>query len=184
MYRIWSGAPIHQSSYDYDTKMIGPFKCPLPIGSIPTAYGKSGVSEYSFYKIFNQYPDILAVFRVNNALMCCIHKDGKASYLPLLIDDERAYRQLPDVPECVDILVPDAYEHIGYLRTYKHTMNEKQFPDHLVRNMRTKRVPYIDGRITGEPLLNPSVSLYKQLIDTDHKAVYFDLSQSKVVFVD
>lgn len=181
-YRIWFGAPIVSASYNYDTQEIGPFKCPFHIGCQRESYGQRGYSEYQFYELFRQYEDALAIFVVNNYFFCVIHKTY-VSYEPFVMYDDQAIRHLPNVPKYTVMAPIDAYEHIGYMKTYNQNKNVFAYPDYLVRNIATGEVPYVSTAVTGQPMVNPPVTLYKELLKTDAKAVYFDLQAGHPVFI-
>lgn len=182
-YRISFGAPIVDASYNYETHEIGPYKCPFHIGFHAESSGERGYSEYQFYEIFRLYEDALAVFVVNNYFFCVIHKN-RVTYQPFIIHDDRSRKRLPEVPKGYKMEPIPTYEHIGYIKTYGQNKNVFAYPDYLVRNVATGEVPYVKDQVSGKPLINPPVTLYKELLKTDAKAVYFDTASSKPIFIN
>lgn len=182
-YRVCYGARIIDASYDYDTHTIGPYVCPIDIGCYEENYGECGYSDYQFYELFREFTDLLAIFVVNNMFFCCIH-DGYIVYRPFISTDERSIRRLPSVPKNSTFPKAPSYEHIGYIKTYHQNKNVFAYPDYLVRRVDNGEVPYVSGEVTGVPLLNPPVSLYKELLKTNNLAVYFDTQTGKPVFLN
>lgn len=182
-YRISFGAPIVNASYNYETQEIGPYRCPFHIGYHKESSGERGYSEYQFYEIFRQYDDALAVFVVNNYFFCVLHKH-RVTYQPFIGHDDKSRRHLPEVPKNYKMDPIPTYEHIGYIKTYGQNKNVFAYPDYLVRNVATGEVPYVKDKVMGKPLINPPVTLYKELLKTNAKAVYFNTATCKPIFIN
>lgn len=181
-YRISFGAPIVSASYNYETQQIGPYTCPIRFQCDLETLGERGYSEYQFYEVFRQYESALAVFVVNNNFFCVLH-NGRITFEPFIHDDVHARKRLPEVPLGVTMQSAPRYEHIGYLKTYGQNKNVYAYPDYLVRRCDTGEVPYVSDKVLGKPMLNPPLTLYKELLKTDAKAVYYDMDSCKPIFI-
>lgn len=182
MYRLAFGSKIVQSSYDFDTHKIGPYTCPIDIKYNLENQQGNAVSPYQYYELFRACEDVLAIFNNGNYCFVAIHTDY-VSFEPFSASDFKLAEKLPVFPRGKKLSV-GTYKHIGYLRTYQDCKAVYQWPWYLIQNVDTGEVPDISDKITGIPMENPPLSLYKELLKTDFNAVYFDTVTNKPIFIN
>lgn len=182
MYRLTYGSKIVKSFYDFDTHKIGPYTCPININFNEEDQKNNSIPLRKFYQLFREQEDALAV--INNANYCfVVLHTNYVTFEPIDSYDIKTKEQLP-VYDYHKNLTVDTYKHVGFIKTYQECKAVYQWPWYLVQSVTTGEVPYIKDKILGEPLVNPPLSLYKELINTDYNAVYFDLAQNKPVFLN
>lgn len=77
------------------------------------------------------------------------------------------------------------YRHIGYIKTYPKCKAVYEYPWKLIQCISDGSiVDYQNNTLEGTPLENPPYSLYKELINTEHDAVYFDLDTAQIKYLD
>lgn len=177
------GSEIVESFYDYDTHVIGPYTVPIDIHySVESCQGNA-FSLYKFYEIMAKDEDVLAVFNVNNYCFCLLYKDA-VRMRPYANDDLRYNKQpLPNFSITPELSIP-TYRHVGWVKTYQSCKAIYTWPWKLIQDVNTGEVWSFKDKISGEPLVNPPLSLYKELINTDYRGVYFDTIQNKPVFIN
>ena len=177
------GGEIVQSSYDYDTQTIGPYHIPIEVHyDIDSAQGNA-FPLYRYYELLNIDEEALAVFNVNNYCFCLVRKDY-IYMVPFSANEAKHKRlQLPEFKLSKPLLVP-TYRHVGWVKTYQQCKAVYTWPWKLLEDVNTGEVWSFKEKIKGEPLINPPLALYKYLIETDHRGVYFDIAQNKPVFID
>lgn len=182
LYRKTFGARIVQSFYDYDTKMIGPYCIPIEIQYDSQACQGNSFSWYKYYELFNKYEDALAIFNNNNYCFVLLTKT-QVLFLPYSQSDIRYRKQKLPKFDLVTPLDMPRYNHVGWIKTYQDCKAVYTWPWKLIADADTWIIDEFNCKLEGEPLLNPPLSLYKSLIDTEYSAVYFDVSRNMPVFI-
>ena len=164
---MMSGAEIVQSSFDYDTSTIGPFKIPIKLTHVPSET-VNNFQISAFYNAMVCDERALAVFNVNNYCLCVVTRNGAyqvpATNTPKLELTQWTFDHPLDIP---------VYEHIGYVKTYHKCLSISQLPTFLVRELGSDKAIGFSTKLTGNIVTSPPLSLYKQeLIQTDADAVY------------
>ena len=103
--------------------------------------------------------------------------------VPYRPSDLKPGASLPIINFETNLNVP-TYKHVGWIKTYQDCKAVYSWPWMLIQDVATGDVWDFDGKIEGEPLENPPLSLYKELINTEHRGIYFDLKQNKPMFID
>ena len=173
------GSEIVESFYDYDTHMIGPYYLPVDIHYDTESCQGNAFSVYRLYEVLNDDEKALAVFNVNNYCFCVVRKDH-IRMIPYSYSD---HMNLP-AWDITPFIQKDTYKHVGWVKTYQKCKATYTWPWKLIQNVNTGEVWSCVEKIKGTPLENPPLSLYKSLIDTPYKGVYFDLEQNKPVFIN
>ena len=182
MYRLAPNSPIIETSFDYVNSTIGPYKVPIKVQPDIQLQQKGSVSPYQYYDMLYKNQDMLAIINVNNYCFLCLYADSIA-FTPLSINDIALQNKLPYYPDRYNIQT-ETYQHIGYIRTEQVCKAAHLLPYHLLRNERTGYVPYVTEQHINNPLINPPLNLYKELLKTEHKAVYYDMDSRCCVFID
>ena len=175
------GGKIVQSFYDYDTSTIGPYKLPIQL-HYSLEGSSNSFSTYKFYELLNKYEDALAVFNNNNYCFAVVYVD-KLVMLPMYQSDLKGKKELPILMFEKNLDVP-TYKHVGWVKTYQDCKAVYTWPWRLLQDTQTGDVWDFKDKLEGEPLENPPLSLYKCLLDTDHRGVYFDTKKGEPVFID
>lgn len=182
LYRRTFGSRIVESSYDYATSIIGPYKLPIVIHEPEIISQGVAVSVYNFYQLLNKYEDALAVFNNNNYCYCIVFKD-RLEMMPFSPNNVKRGDTFPTLHFENNLPVP-TYKHVGWVKTYQSCIATYTWPWKLILDEATGEVWDFSDKIEGAPLENPPLSLYKCLIDTNHRGVYFDTKLNKPVFID
>lgn len=176
------GSRIVQSFFDYDTSTIGPYTLPVKINYDTSSSQGNSFSVYRFYELLNKHEDALAVFNNNNYCFCLVFKDC-LQMVPYRPSDIKPGASLPVINFETNLPVP-TYKHVGWVKTYQDCKAVYSWPWKLIQDIDTGDIWDFENKIEGEPLENPPLSLYKQLIDTEHRGIYFDVKQNKPMFID
>lgn len=140
------------------------------------------MAKWRFYDMMNRYESLLAIFNNNNYCFVAITADC-VEFVPFFESDRKYGTQaLPMFPITPPMSLPK-YQHVGWVKTYQECKAIYTWPWKLLGDLDTMQVYDVEGKLDGMPLVNPPLSLYKYLIDTDYTAVYFDLRQNKPVFL-
>lgn len=178
LYRIHSGAKIVESSYDFDKQQIGPYKLPITLPYIPEECNGDVFYKYKYYTALLQDPNALAVFNLNNACLCVACNtylyETVLNVNTKLELQQWAFRQP---------IQPTVFEHIGYERTYQNCLAVSQYPAFLLRVANSLNAFGYEDAIVGDPLVNPPMSLYRELINSEAQAVYFDKKTQQPKFL-
>lgn len=174
------GSEIVEASYNYDSRTIGPYTLPVDIHYDLESCQGNAFSLYHYYDVLRKDEEALAVFNVNNYCFCVVHNE----YMRMIeVGNKYSERVLPswrfDRP-----LNPVPYKHIGWVKTYQNCKAVYTWPWKMIQNTETGDVWSFKDKIVGTPLENPPLSLYKKLIETEHKGVYFDTTSNMPVFID
>lgn len=120
----------------------------------------------------------IAVFNVNNYCLCVVTRNGAyeipATNTPKLELVQWAFREPLPMP---------IYEHVGYVKTYHDCLAVSQLPTYLLREVASNKALDFEEPIVGRPQLNPPLSLYRELLKSEAKAVYFDEVKQQPVFL-
>ncbi|MCM1218888.1 MAG: hypothetical protein NC548_30770 [Lachnospiraceae bacterium] len=169
---------IVPSSYDYDKQCIGPYTLPLDLPYISEYCNGDRFHRYQYYTALLQDEKALAVFNVNNYCLCVVRKDmayetdlGLNPKLELL---QWAFTNVLNVP---------LYEHVGFIKSYHNCLAVTQLPTYLIRVMGSKKACDFEDDFDGAPMVNPPLSLYRELVNSEAKAVYFDTTSNQVKFL-
>jgi hypothetical protein len=177
------GSEIVESFYDYETHTIGPYTVPLNISYNQGSCQGNAFSMYRYYDTMMKDEEALAVFNVNNYCLCVLHKDYIRMIHVQPAFSKSGQKPLPAFNITPPITVPE-YKHIGWVKTYQKCLAVYTWPWHLIQNKITGEVWNFKDKISGRPLENPPLGLYKELVETDHRGVYFDLDKNAPVFID
>lgn len=177
------GSEIVESFYDFETKKIGPYTIPIDIQYKEDKSAGNAFSIYRYYDLMQKRTDLLAIFNNNNYCFVALTQTS-VELLPYHNSDLYYKRNgLPFYPLDTPITLPK-YQHIGFVKTYQKCLAIYTWPWKLLGDIGSGVVYDSDCKLSGTPLENPPLSLYKYLIDTDFDAVYFDLEQNKPVFIN
>jgi len=177
------GSEIVESFYDYDSQMIGPYKVPIEIQYNADSCQGNAFSKYTFYELMNKEEGALAVFNVNNYCFCVLYKDAVRMKHYTVGDLSYNKKELPCFSIEPPLDVPE-YKHVGWVKTYQKCIAVYTWPWKMIEDTQTKTVWGFKDKLLGEPLENPPLSLYKELISTEHKGVYIDKNTNQVMFLD
>lgn len=177
------GAEIVQSTYDYDTRTIGPYTIPIDIQYNGALQEGNAFSMYKFYEVFNEDPEAIAVFNNNNYCFCVVHRD-KVIMRPYIYKDVLYRKNTYPIIEFKEPLQLPNYVHIGWVKTYQQCKAIYTWPWKLLMDVDTGCIADTDIKVIGTPALEPPLVLYKELINTDKTGIYYDTSQCKPVFID
>ena len=166
---------IVESSFDFDTSTIGPYKIPeqLPYSQ---EFAGNVLPHHSLYTEMLKSRDILAVVDVNGLLFGIIERDR--CYLIDTRDNMEYRHKVFKAP----LPIPE-YQHIGYRKTYPKTLSVYHYPWYLLQDVKTGEVLDFEGIKVSSPLVEPHVGLYKNLVDTSYEAIYFDTSNNCITYL-
>lgn len=128
-----------------------------------------------------QYDKVLAVF--NNGNYCfAVITEQTVELIPY--DKTEIYKKynLPIFQHKTPIQLPN-YSHIGFEKTYQECKAVYSWPWYLLGDLDTGQIFDYECKLSGTPLVDPPLSLYKYLLDTDYDAVYYDFDARKPVFI-
>ena len=183
LYRMRSGAEIVQSYYDFDKQQIGPIHVPIHLNYIPELSTHNSFAIYRFYEELVKNTEALAIFNINNYCFVIVerYRVYQAAYSKIA-DTTRHKLELLNwvLPTPIDVPV---YNHIGFVKTYPKCKAVSQYPTYLIADAVTQEIPGFNEPIDGIPLVDPPLALYKELINSDAKAVYFDTISNKPKFL-
>lgn len=169
---------IVPSSYDYDTQTIGPYTLPVHIDYAQEYCNGDRFYKYKYYQALLQDENALAVFNVNNYCLCVVCRDhayetdlNAASKLELL-----EWR----FPFPIEAAV---YQHVGFVKSYHDCLAVTQFPTYLIRALGSQKAYELEDEFEGVPLVDPPLSLYRELVNSEAKAVYFDTISKQPKFL-
>lgn len=170
LYRKRCGAKIVRSSYDFDTGMIGPYKVPISLPYVHENAGHSMFHEYNYYQALLQDEAAIAVFNLNDYCLC-------------VLTPTRLYQTVLQIDTKLELLswdfhcsiVKERYQHIGYVRSYHDCLAVSQYPTYLIREVNSQLAEDFTTPITGKPLVDPPLALYKELLNSEAEAIYYDL---------
>ena len=177
IYRRTSGDTIVKSSFDYNTSTIGPYTLPIKVNHIPTE-NVNKFREYKFYEVMLNDPQALAVFNVNNYCLAVLTRYAVYQVPP------RDGMKL-DLVNWVfkEPLKFPVYEHIGFVKSYHECLAVTQMPTHLIRKVASNKAEDFTETLQCNPVVNPPLQLYKELLNSDAKAVYMDAVTQQPVFL-
>lgn len=179
LYRMRCGSTIVESSYDYDTQTIGPYVLPLNLPYIPESCSQGDVFyKYKYYTALLKDDEALAVFNLNNYCLVVVRR---YQVYETVLDDESKLELLQW--SFTKPLAPIVYSHIGYEKSYHNCLAVSQYPNQLVRAANERNAYGYTDAIEGVPLLDPPLSLYKELLNSEAKAVYFDTVSKQPKFL-
>lgn len=183
LYRMKSGGKIVQSFYDFDKQQIGPYHVPIPLNYVPEMSTCNQFMIYRFYEELVKSHDALAIFNINNYCFVVVerYRVYQVAYSKVA-DTTRHKLELLNwvLPEPLNVPV---YNHIGYIKTYHQCKAVSQYPTYLLQDATTGEVLDFNEKLDGIPLVEPPLSLYRELIESDAKAVYFDTVSNKPKFL-
>lgn len=172
------------SSYDYDTRMIHGIDTQIElIGDKDTGMNNS-IPIFRFWELMQKNRDAIATWNVNNGTIALLTNN----FLYLRNLDGSGHMGNEELPvwKLPNPIQPVFGVHIGYVRTIDKTKLVYHYPWYLFYNPATRQ--FLDERfagetLIGEPKVNPPMSLYKELLDTDCNAVYVDSLTNKPIFM-
>lgn len=176
------GGEIVKSFYDYDTSKIGPFEIPIKFQP-PEKEMSDGFSLYRYYEVLLKDDEAIACFNNANYSFTVIRRN----YIYQVPYSKFHKPQKGDMFSSFFLDKPiqaPTFKHIGYVKTYPECKAVYHYPWYLLQDTSTGKAWGMKDEITGNPMENPPVTLYKALIDSPHKAVYFDLVSCAPVFID
>lgn len=179
LYRMTFGSEIVESSFNDEEQCIGPYHIPVEIHLDKRLAQGSSIPRYKFYERMQYEKDALAVFNVNNYCIAVLSKDG----MHMIHTSAKDTEPLPSY--CFDPPMPiPEYEHIGFVKTYQKCKAVHTYPWYMVRVVGSNEAVGFKDEIKGRPLLNPPLSLYKELVDTNYNGCYFDTITNKTIFIN
>lgn len=149
----------------------------MPV-TLPFSHDYDGQSLpiYRFYEEMMKSREALAVVDINGNYFGVIEKDG--CYLISAKDGiesrHKMFNQPLDIPE---------YRHIGYRKTYPKNLSVFHYPWYLLQDIKTGEVLDFERCIIQEVLVDPHVGLYKNLVNTDFDAIYFDTYTNSIAYI-
>lgn len=182
LYRRALGGEIVHASYDYTTGTIGPYTIPTYIHP-PEHNNPDNFAMYRYYEVLLGDNEALAVFNNGNYCFAIIRRD-MVYMVPYQRVVTRAFADQYTKFKLDPPIQSPVYKHIGYIRTHQECKAVAQLPYFLLQREDTGETPDIQDKVSGTPLVNPQLSLYKLLLDTDYKAVYYDLDTCQPVFLN
>lgn len=170
LYRKRCGAKIVKSSYDFDTGMIGPYAVPINLPYVPESEGNAMFHEYNYYQALLQDDAAIAVFNLNNYCLC-------------VLTHTQLYQTVLQVDTKLELMtwnfrspiVKANYQHIGYIRSYHDCLAVSQYPTYLIREVNSQLAEDFTTPIVGKPMIDPPLALYKELLNNEAEAIYYDL---------
>lgn len=177
------GGEIVESFYDYGTQSIGPYHNPVEVHYNAELSSGNSFAKYKYYQIMNEDEEALAVFNVANTYFGVLRKDR--FYERKFLDDSliRGRVLLPDIIFDTPINIP-TYRHVGWIKTYQKCKAVYTYPWKLLQNVETGEIDGFDVKISGDPIIDPPLTLYKELLNTDSRGVYYDLVTCRPVFIN
>ena len=177
VYRLTAGSRLIESSYDYDTTMIGPFSSRIKLGKPSVAHS---IEKYKLYSTLLSSPKYRAVFS-DGRVLGVIATDS-FEVIPL---NKSKYAVVQTEYYALNNLVPERnYQHIGFERTECLCKDVFIPPFRLLLNPHNNYIMGYNKVIDCKPVINPSVNLYVDLVKTEHKAVYLDSATNQPVYLD
>ena len=120
----------------------------------------------------------LAVFNVNNYCLCVVTRtyayQVPATDTPHLDLVSWMFKEPLNIP---------VYEHVGYVKSYHDCLAVSQMPNRLIRQVASNKVEDFTETLECEPMVNPPISLYRELLTSDAKAVYMDANTQQPKFL-
>ena len=172
IYRVAYGSRIVQSSYDFEKQQIGPIKVPVKLNYIPADSQRNNFCMYRFYEEMLKNPNSLAVFNLNNYCLVVVERTCMYEVSYLKVTEKRFSKlELLDWTFSYPIDLP-IYNHVGYVKTYHNCWAVSQYPEFLVEDTVTKNLYGFEEKLQCSPVVNPPLSLYRELINSDAQAVY------------
>lgn len=164
---MFPGSKIIKSSFDFDTSQIGPYTLPIKL-NLAVRDKDNKIPIYRLYEEMLFHTDSIAVFNVNNYCICVV-TPTQALQVPAYRD--RAVRDLLEWKFTYRI-TNKIYQHIGYVKTYQQCLAVTEMPEYLILDT-TKVVPEgFNSMLEATPRLNPPLTLYRELVNSDADAVY------------
>lgn len=176
------GGEIVESFYDYETQSIGPYHNPVEVHFNSELAQGNAFSTYKYYQILNEDEQALAVFNVSNAYFGVLRRDRFYERKFALDNLIRRGPALPDIQFQTPMELP-TYRHIGWVKTYQKCKAVYTYPWKLIQDVNTGKLDGFETSVSGEPLVDPPLTLYKELLNTDCRGVYYDLVTCRPVFI-
>ena len=174
LYRLAYKAPIVESIYDYDTHTIGPYVLPCHIHAFVDFNPNNAVNMDRLYEVMRNDETILAVFNNCNRTIVAVHANMLQHHSTISSITPSDLRMLCKLEFSKSIAVGH-YEYIGFVKTYQLNKSFYTEPYRLIRDINTGVIPgFEDVKLECEPAIDPPLSVYKKLIETDYRAVYVD----------
>ena len=167
-----------QSSYDYDTHQIGPYTLPIHIDYVAEYCNGDRFYLYKYYKALLDDEDALAVFNVNNYCLCVVRKN--LAYETVLDPLSKLELLQWNFPTEMKTTI---FERVGFIKTYQDCLAVSQFPTSLIREINSDKAYEFTDKFDGVPLVNPPYSLYRELVNSEAKAVYYDTVSQTTKFL-
>lgn len=179
LYRIAPGSEIRKSSYNYELNQIGPYKFIAPIPYLKKYHIEHAEpSRYYLYEAILGNPNALAAFFTSNTYVAIVYPH-KITYVGCYNNEliEYKFETKLEVPKL---------EHIGYVKTYCECKTIATLPYKLMYNKETQLAYLRDVWVPlqGNPVLNPPLSLYKELLEHEGTEACFILQQdNKIIYL-
>lgn len=135
-------------------------------------------NRYKYYQYMQKNEAALAIFNINNYCFGVVTQTHffEEPYDSSVPESEMVCYEQP-------ITLPP-YTHIGYCKTYSKCKAIYHWPWYLLANLQSGVIYDYAATLGAEPVVNPPLSLYKELIDTDAKAVYLDKQTQRPIFIN
>lgn len=160
---------------------IGPYECPIDIAYNKDLQQGNAVATWRYYQYLQETPSALAIFNNANYCFVILHADC-VTFEPFISGDTKLKRKLPSFYR-TPAISSKQYECIGYWRTNQPCKAVYQYPWYLIRERNTGEVVDVSVPLQGDPVVDPPLSIYKELIATNYSAVYLDKRTNKTMFI-
>ena len=143
------------------------------------------MAKYRFYEMMQKHEDALAIFNNNNYCFCLLFQD-RIEMHPFYLKDALETRKntFPIIYFDVPLKIKQ-YRHVGYCKTYQECKAVFVHPWYMMQEVGTKTACGFETEITGEPVVSPPLSIYKELLKhPEYKGVYLDSVTQQPVFIN
>lgn len=128
-------------------------------------------------------PKAIAAFNLNNYCIVVVEPTYIYEVNPLGKFDAK-HTKLDLVQWRLNLPIPTKMvRHIGFVKSYGTYMAVSQYPTYLFQDLSSFEIVGFEEGLKAMPRVNPPLSLYKELITSDAKAVYMDDASGTPMFL-
>ena len=172
LFGLWRralGSKIVEGSYDVEHRRIGPYIIPddAPAGILPDV-GNYLMPVSCYYAAMQNINGALAVVQICNDEVGVL--TPHSFYLIVKPNVSGGHQELYETILRNPMQVPE-YRHIGYIKTWQRSQLVYQYPWYLIQDMSGTVVDY-NVTIADNVVVDPPLTLYRELIHSEHEAVY------------
>lgn len=183
IHRIVSGGEIAESTYDFDTQTIGPYRIPIALSYVLESNNGERIDHYRIYEELLNNPKAIAALNLNNYCIVVIE--------PTYIYEVNPFSKLVAHQIKLDLvhwnlparITTRQVRKIGYIKSYGTCKAVSQYPYCLLQDLSTMEVIGFKEQLASTPVVEPPLQLYKELINSDAKAVYMDSVSGAPMFL-